>query len=144
MDYNINSTLKARESDLPYTIPSEPYKILYALHYAHCHIKSFLTIILIWCAQQDSHFPGDAIEACSLRNVPRVTRLLSGRELRVLTLKPILFTHYYTTYYHNIDERALGSKLSFIPWANHLTLPSSVSSVNESKDSCPTFSTASE
>lgn len=44
-------------------------------------------------------------EACSVRNMPKVTKLLSGREPRVLTLKTILFTYYYTTYYHNIDER---------------------------------------
>lgn len=144
MDYKINSILKARESDLPYIIPSKACKILYALHYANYRFNSFFTIILILSVQQHPHFPGDATEACSLTYVPRVTKLLSDREPRVLTLKPILFTHYYTTYYHSIDERALGSRISFIPWANHLTLPSSVSSVNKSNDSCPTFLTASE
>lgn len=136
--------IRAGESDLPYVIRSKVYKILYTPHYAKCHINSFLTIMLIWCREQQPHLPNNPIEASTLRNMLKITELLSGREPRVLTLKPILFTHCYTTYYHSIDERTLGSRLSFIPWANHLTLLSSVSSVNEGNVSCPTFSTVPE
>lgn len=139
--YKINSALKATEMDLSHILPSKPSKIPHAQHCAECVIS---TLIL--------HNNPNVVSASSplyrrcnwglerSRNLPKAAQLISGRKPGVLTPKSILFTHYHTTYYCSVDERVWTSRLSFTPWANHLTSLSSWSSVNEGNDSCPAFS----
>lgn len=139
-----SSTLKARAMDLSSMLLSRPSKSLHARHCAegvtstqasqHSYVGGMSIIPTSQMMQLRHREMAKRAQGCTAKRWQRAGSLDS---------KSILFAYYHATYYCGADERALGFRLGFTPWANHLTLLSNLSSVSEDNDSCPAFSRAS-